>query len=277
MNFVLAVVLSLSIVHCAHGEPVTINHDQVQPFAQPEPVTISEKAAVKFKPQIHITDGCVPFPAVNAAGEVSGGLNPTKYTDGCTESPMGSQVYGRASWYRDHWAIMYAWYFPKNFRAFFARGRHGWANMVLWLDNPALENQKLLGASLSQQTLKAEKILFIPLDEREKEPYQKFNGIPPMGFVGMQEIRHTQLSRWSWNYTYEGGSNVSTRVIHMMDKFDWIHLSFLGRDGEYQDLIMWEQLTDEARAGLNSADFGDTFAPFTDDNFKTALEKAWPF
>ncbi|KAK1938798.1 hypothetical protein P3T76_008873 [Phytophthora citrophthora] len=146
MNRVTAVILSLTLLHCAYGEPVTINHDQVQPFAQPEPVTISEKAAVKFKPQLSVIDSCVSFPVVNAAGEISGGLKPTKKADGCTESPMGSQVYGRASWYRDLWAIVYAWYFPKNFRSDGPKGRHCWASMVLWLENPVLENQKLLGA-----------------------------------------------------------------------------------------------------------------------------------
>ncbi|KAG4238163.1 hypothetical protein PC116_g13808 [Phytophthora cactorum] len=34
-----------------------IDHDAVVPFKQPEPVTISEKAAIKFKPQLHITNG----------------------------------------------------------------------------------------------------------------------------------------------------------------------------------------------------------------------------
>ncbi|KAI9992903.1 hypothetical protein PInf_014841 [Phytophthora infestans] len=51
-----------------------LNHDQVRPFGQPSPVSISEKAAVKFKPQLHISNGCHPYPAVNAAGETSGGL-----------------------------------------------------------------------------------------------------------------------------------------------------------------------------------------------------------
>ncbi|KAL3656723.1 hypothetical protein V7S43_018387 [Phytophthora oleae] len=277
MNPVTAVVLYLALLHSVHGETVSINHDQVQPFAQPEPVTISEKAAVKFKPQLQVVDGCVSFPVVNAAGEISGGLKGTKEKDGCTEAPLGSQVYGRASWYRDQWAIVYAWYFPKNFRAFIAKACHGWASMVLWLDNPAVEEQKLLGASLSQQTLKEQKLLFISMTERNEEPYQKYNGIPSMGFVGMQAIRDTRLARWRWNYTYVGGSNVSTRVAHMMNHFDWIHLSFAGQDGESQDLIMWEQLTEEARAALNSADFGDSSAPFTDNNFKTTLEKAWPF
>ncbi|GMF64797.1 unnamed protein product [Phytophthora lilii] len=40
---------------------IMLDHDQVQPFKQPEPVTISEKAGVKFKPQIHITNGCHPY------------------------------------------------------------------------------------------------------------------------------------------------------------------------------------------------------------------------
>ncbi|GMF34271.1 unnamed protein product [Phytophthora lilii] len=43
----------------------TVAHDRLEPFAQPDPVTISEKAAVKFatgayfKPQLLIEDGCV--------------------------------------------------------------------------------------------------------------------------------------------------------------------------------------------------------------------------
>ncbi|KAF1773385.1 Necrosis inducing protein [Phytophthora cactorum] len=35
-----------------------IDHDKIGPFPQPNPVTISEKAAVKFKPQLNIADGC---------------------------------------------------------------------------------------------------------------------------------------------------------------------------------------------------------------------------
>ncbi|OWY96217.1 Necrosis inducing protein NPP1 [Phytophthora megakarya] len=31
-------------------------------------------AAVKYKPQLYIRDGCASFPAVNAAGDITGGL-----------------------------------------------------------------------------------------------------------------------------------------------------------------------------------------------------------
>uniref|UniRef100_K3X208 Uncharacterized protein n=1 Tax=Globisporangium ultimum (strain ATCC 200006 / CBS 805.95 / DAOM BR144) TaxID=431595 RepID=K3X208_GLOUD len=55
----------------------SISHDQVVPFAEPTPSSISEKAAIKFKPQIHISNGCHPYPAVDAAGNTSGGLKPS--------------------------------------------------------------------------------------------------------------------------------------------------------------------------------------------------------
>ncbi|GMF36654.1 unnamed protein product [Phytophthora lilii] len=52
-------------------QPTTISHDQMKLFPQPDPVTISEKASIKFTPQL---DGCHPYLALNEAGETSGGL-----------------------------------------------------------------------------------------------------------------------------------------------------------------------------------------------------------
>ncbi|KAG2525270.1 hypothetical protein JM18_002330 [Phytophthora kernoviae] len=47
------------------------------------------------------------------------------------------------------WAIMYAWYFPKDAPANLPGRRHEWENCVVWIDNPALENPKILGISVS--------------------------------------------------------------------------------------------------------------------------------
>ncbi|ETP32860.1 hypothetical protein F442_18524 [Phytophthora nicotianae P10297] len=48
-------------------------------------------------------------------------------------------------------------------------------------------------------------------------------------------------------------------------------------NGEYQDLIMWEQLTDAARAALNNGDsFGKAEVPFSDEHFEDHLAEAWP-
>ncbi|GMF36953.1 unnamed protein product [Phytophthora lilii] len=90
------------------GTAAAVDHDLVEPIPHPEAVTISEKAAVKFKRGLNIIDGCVSFPAVNAVGDTSGGLKPTKGANGCKTALKGSQVYGRAGWYQDVWAIMYA-------------------------------------------------------------------------------------------------------------------------------------------------------------------------
>ncbi|ETP12522.1 hypothetical protein F441_12134 [Phytophthora nicotianae CJ01A1] len=117
--------------------------------------------------------------------------------------------------------------------------------MVLWLDNPALEAPKILGASLSQQLLESRRILGFKMAS-EKEPYKKMTEIPPMGFVGTQEIRQNRIN-------------------------------FARQDGQYQDLIMWEQLTDEARAALDTADFGESKIPFNDKSLDTTLGLAWPF
>ncbi|EEY65072.1 NPP1-like protein [Phytophthora infestans T30-4] len=276
MKFINAFVISLALIFSTRAS--AIDHDKVQPFAQPDPVTISEKAAVKFKPQLHIDRGCVSFPVVNAAGEISGGLKGTKGTDGCRESPLGSQTYSRSAWYQDRWAIVFAWYFPKGFAAGQPRIRHYWSSMVLWIDNPALDTPTILGVSLSQQLLKPAKFLIGLFTAELQEPYNKQTSIPPAGFVGAQATVVSQINGWSNPSNYSGGSNVSIRVSHTYtNKDDWLALTFATQDGEYHDLVTWDQLTEEARAALNSADFGESKVPFSDQNFQRTLELSWLF
>ncbi|GMF12889.1 unnamed protein product [Phytophthora lilii] len=129
-----------------------INHDQVQPFAQPEPTTDSEKTAIKYKPQLHISDGCHPYPAVQANGSVSAGLKWAGWADGdCKGSGLGSQVYSRSDWFRGKWAIMYAWYFSKGRQPIFFRlgHRHFWSYAIVWLDSDKPHNSTILGVSVS--------------------------------------------------------------------------------------------------------------------------------
>ncbi|GMF20173.1 unnamed protein product [Phytophthora lilii] len=106
------VIPAVALFNCQDVE--SIDHDKVQPFTQPEPITISEKSGVKFEPVVFINDGCASYPAVNAAGEITGGLKGTKGASDCTDPPFGTQTYGRASWHNDKYAIMFAWYFPKG-------------------------------------------------------------------------------------------------------------------------------------------------------------------
>ncbi|KAK1948169.1 hypothetical protein P3T76_000459 [Phytophthora citrophthora] len=181
-------------------------YDKVEPFPQVEPTTVSQKAAVRLKPQLHISKGCHPYAAVNAAGEITAGITTTGDHD-CSGRGIGSQVYVRSTWYNDVWAIMYAWYFPSSLI-------HDWKNIVVWIDNPSLAVPKVLGVSA-----------------QVKGGYLRYN------------------------------------------KFNW-------DNGDFQNLIMWDQLTEAARTALNNTNFkgnGDATVPFIDANFMANLKFAIPY
>ncbi|ETM33826.1 hypothetical protein L914_18977 [Phytophthora nicotianae] len=190
-----------------------VDHDKLGPIPQPDPVTISEKAAIKFKPQLNIADGCVSFPAVNDGGDFSGGLKGSNGNSACDDAPMGSQVYGRAAWYNDKWAIMYAWFFPKGFF------------MVLGLSTSTSDDEY-----------------------QRKSPAPDFgilNGVTPLLYRSINEVAGQPM------------------------------LDYSSRSGDFQPLIMWEQLTDAARETLNTFDFGNAQVPFNDANFEEKLKKAF--
>ncbi|GMF53555.1 unnamed protein product [Phytophthora fragariaefolia] len=242
--FALALGVFASLV-AVQAEVAYINHDQVRPFAQPKPSSDSEKAAVKFKPQLHISFGCHPYPAVQADGAVSAGLKGTGPANGeCTGSPLGSQVYSRSDWYNDKWAIMYAWYLPKGRYDKYNR-RHFWEVAIVWIDNPALKNSTILGVSLnSDSRLKIQ----VPVDEK---------------YTNGSSVKLDSYRGWA---------------------FPKPKLQFTELEGESQDLITWEQLTTEARDALSNAQFDEALIktwnrkmPLKDDAFYDRLEEAWPF
>ncbi|RLN44863.1 hypothetical protein BBJ29_009727 [Phytophthora kernoviae] len=214
------------------------NLPKPRPFAQPEPVTISEKAGVKFKPQIHITNGCHPYPAVNDAGETSGGLK-TKGAPsaGCKGSGWGSQVYGRSGWKNDVWAIMYSWYFPKDSPSTGLGHRHDWEHVIVWIDNPDVENPRILAVTPSAHS----------------------------GYSTYRPPNADTLDGTSAKVNYESHWPVN----HALDS--------TSEGGDFQDLIMWDQMTDNARRALNEVPWGDANVPMNDGNFGPKLDKAWPF
>jgi hypothetical protein len=66
-------------------------------------------AYLRFKPWLYVDGGCVPFPAVDAAGNTGGGLAPTGSPTGDCSSSTG-QVYVRGAQYGSRYGIMYSWY-----------------------------------------------------------------------------------------------------------------------------------------------------------------------
>ncbi|KAJ8579077.1 hypothetical protein ON010_g123 [Phytophthora cinnamomi] len=195
-----------------------IDHDQVVPFPQSQPTTITNKAAIKFKPQLFINNGCHPYPAVNANGDTGGGLKPKGSPEGgCRGSGYGSQVYGRSTWVNGVWAIMYAWYFPKDEPTNVDGHRHDWEHVVVWIDNPDVENPKILAMTPSAHS-----------------GYSKY-APPPADMVTGTSCMVEYTSSWIF-------------IDH--------HLEGTSTAGEFQDLIMWSDLTDAARYALNTNDFG---------------------
>ncbi|KAF2748289.1 NPP1-domain-containing protein [Sporormia fimetaria CBS 119925] len=129
------------------GRRAVINHDTVTSFPQTVPAGVEGSLMLKYKPWLEVYNGCVPFPAVNAAGDTSGGLP----TSGAPNSRCGKslgQVYSRAGTYNGAFGIMYAWYMPKDSPSAGLGHRHDWENVVVWLSS-ASETATVRGVAIS--------------------------------------------------------------------------------------------------------------------------------
>ncbi|KAF1324111.1 Npp1-like protein, partial [Globisporangium splendens] len=214
----------------------SIGHDQVVPFAEPAATTALQKVALKFKPQIHISNGCHPYPAVDAAGNTSGGLKPNgSQSAGCKGSGKGTQVYGRGAAYKDVYALMYSWYFPKDSPITGMGHRHDWEHVVVWIDNVNAANPKILAVSPSAHS-----------------GYQKY-APPKANTVDGTSVKVDYTSKVVINHALD-----STTAA-----------------GEKQPLIMWDQMTQAARTALENTNFGDANVPMKDGNFMDKLAKAY--
>lgn len=64
--------LALSAASIVSGAPVekraVIDHDAVVGFAETVPSGTLGQLYLKYKPHLYVVNGCVPFPAVDAAG-----------------------------------------------------------------------------------------------------------------------------------------------------------------------------------------------------------------
>ncbi|KAJ8575704.1 hypothetical protein ON010_g3508 [Phytophthora cinnamomi] len=241
--FLLAAVVSLATASAGNGIS-RINHDQVQPIAQPTPVTDAQKLAVKYKPQLRISYGCHPYPAVQANGSVSGGLEWSGSPDGdCEGSRLGSQVYARSDWFKNKWATMFTWYFPKG-RQGVSGHRHFWEYAIIWTDSPSPDNSTFLGISMS---------------------------------AGVGYGKQTPVL-----LKYMDGTSVKLES-HYSVLGNKAALELTKDSGEFQDLITWGQLPVPARDALNGDAFDVRYLfskfemPLKDSVFMSVLNKAYPW
>ncbi|CAI5716243.1 unnamed protein product [Hyaloperonospora brassicae] len=223
-------------------EPFTspeIPHDHVRPIPQPEPETIDQEAAIRFKPQINFVNGCHSYPAVNEEGEHGGGLKPTGTSDGdCEEPTYGSQIYGRATVHKGKLCIIYALYFPKEMSLFEPGHRHEFEHVAVWTDDPG----------------------------REEDPAVLAVSV----WTGKQYVEMAPPGP-----EFMDGDSVQLR--YMSTDSSSHKLSFTKKFGKSQPLIMWDQLKKETRSALETVDWGKSQMPLKDSEFMKNVEGSWPF
>ncbi|KAI0730602.1 necrosis inducing protein-domain-containing protein [Earliella scabrosa] len=145
----LALLAIVGYVAGAAVEPrAVIPHDQVAGFPETVPNNNFGQLYLKFKPHLKVVNGCVPFPAVDASGNTSGGLRPTGNSNGGCSKNTG-QVYVRSASFNNAFAIMYAWYMPKDSPSPGLGHRHDWEGIVVWIDDPNKANPRILGVAAS--------------------------------------------------------------------------------------------------------------------------------
>ncbi|KAJ5773743.1 hypothetical protein N7457_008639, partial [Penicillium paradoxum] len=130
----LAALTVLPVIATPHGlaRRAAIDHDKVVGFPETVPSGTVGDVYLAYQPRLHVVNGCVPFPAVDADGNTGAGLKPTgKQSGDCSEST--GQIYVRGAPSGDYYALMYSWYWPKDESSDGLGHRHDWEGVIIWL------------------------------------------------------------------------------------------------------------------------------------------------
>ncbi|KAI9167940.1 Multifunctional cytochrome P450 monooxygenase af510 [Paramyrothecium foliicola] len=215
------VALSIAAIGVAQHE---VAHDEVQGYDTKVPDDLDGELMLKYQPWLKVFDGCVPYPAVQDDGGVSGGLQDSGDMDGgCGDSD--GQVYARGKTTNENlYAIMYAWYTPKDMNVDGGGSvghRHDWEFCIVWLDKKST-SAKVQAVSVSQH---GDVITY-------DRPETSFDGTRPL--IG---------------YLRTGGTH---------------HVDVTEEKGGEQPLLAWQSMSKEARDALENHDFGSANVPFID-------------
>ncbi|CAG8977560.1 hypothetical protein HYALB_00012999 [Hymenoscyphus albidus] len=134
--------MASTTVIAAPVEPrAVIGHDKVASFAETVPGGTQGQVYKAYQPMLKVNNGCVPFPAVSANGDTSGGLQTSGSSNGKCGSSTG-QVYVRSGESNGRTALMYSWYFPKDSPASGLGHRHDWEAIIVWLQSGTATNRE---------------------------------------------------------------------------------------------------------------------------------------
>ncbi|CAK7233695.1 hypothetical protein SBRCBS47491_008698 [Sporothrix bragantina] len=128
----------------------TIGSDDIVGFSQTVPSGETGDVYLAYQPFLYVVNGCVPFPAVDAEGDTNAGLQTTGASNGDCSSSTG-QIYVRGAAYGDYYALMYAWYMPKDEPSDGLGHRHDWEGAIVWLSsNTGTDADNILAVCPSQ-------------------------------------------------------------------------------------------------------------------------------
>ncbi|KAI9049309.1 hypothetical protein LZ554_007153 [Drepanopeziza brunnea f. sp. 'monogermtubi'] len=243
LSFIAAILAATASISASPISDLTVRstevkytkHDAVLPFPNTLPPEKDQADLIrKFNPTLHVAHGCQVMTAVNGLGEISGGLqdsgNPSA---GCRWTDRG-QTYVRTANYKDRFAIMYSWYWPKDQPLpgnTYGGHRHDWESVVIWLSSNCTDDAKLLGAAASGHGV-----------------YKKNTNPPKVGdSVGVEYFTNFPMNH---------------------------ELQFSNTRGWYFNLVEWNSMPAVARDALQNANFGSANVPFRDPNFQSNLDKA---
>ncbi|KAL2826322.1 putative NPP1 domain protein [Aspergillus cavernicola] len=239
-----ATAASIPLITPTNTTPLTprdvIAHDAVVGFPETVPTGSIGDLYLAYQPYLEVINGCVPFPAVDADGNTSGGLEPTGSPSGGCSSSTG-QIYARstisdgtASTYGN--AIMYSWYFPKDSPSTGLGHRHDWEGVIIWLSDSS--------------STSAENILAV-----------------------------CPSAHGDWNCETNASGGVSLEGSRALIRYYSVwpvnhQLGFSGDVGGVQPLVAWESLGEVVRGALEDTDFGDANVPFKEGNWVANLQGA---
>ncbi|KAH8640971.1 necrosis-and ethylene-inducing protein-like protein 1 precursor [Alternaria alternata] len=213
-----------------------VPHDSLNPIRTRLQGGAIGRAILRFQPLLHIAHGCQPYTAVDDNGNTSGGLQDTgNVSAGCRDQNKG-QTYARAAWHKGKFAIMYAWYWPKDQPTagnVVGGHRHDWESVVVWIDNPANANPRILGAAASGH-----------------------GGYSPTTRPNIQgnNVKVEYFVRFPYNH--------ATQFTNTVGRTYWIS--------------DWDAMPTAARQALAPKDlFGKANVPFRNDVFASNLDKAY--
>ncbi|KAG4414082.1 hypothetical protein IFR04_012783 [Cadophora malorum] len=212
-----------------------VSHDSLWPMAESLPTGAIGDAIRRFEPYLHIAHGCQVMTAVNENGDTSGGLQDSGNPSAGCRFTDRQQTYVRTAWHNGRFAIMYAWYWPKdqpNAGNVAGGHRHEWESTVVWLDNPENATPALIGAAASGHG--GYKTSTDPSRKGDRVKVEYYTEFPRN-----HELQFSSTEGWGF----------------------W--------------KIHWDNLPGPARQALQDTDFGSANVPFKDGNFESNLDKAW--